>query len=82
MEILALLSHLCLVTSSFSTDGGLGPYFLYLKELFSLLWEYISPLAVCCACEIIQTHNHPFLPTWANFVLFEDVDKPEGGTVA
>lgn len=85
-EILAFLGHLCLVNSSFSTDGGLDPYSLYLNKLFSPLVVGIHfsvgvPLAVCCACEIILNHSHPFLPTWAYSVLFEDADKPEGELV-
>lgn len=38
---------------------------------YSVYSRYVS----CCACEIIQSHNHIFLTTWVNLVLFENMEK-------
>lgn len=37
---------------------------------YSVYSRYVS----CCACEIIQSHNHIFLTTWVHLVLFEDME--------
>lgn len=38
---------------------------------YSVYSRYVSR----CACEIIQSHDHIFLTTWVNLVLFEDMEK-------